>query len=65
MVRREIALLGTFGSIWRNYERAMSLAAENRVRLEPLITHSFPIDEAPVALETAKARNGCKVQLRM
>lgn len=65
MVRREIALLGTFASTWRNYERAVSLVVENRVRLQPLITHSFPIDEAPLALETAEARDGCKVQLRM
>ena len=65
MVRREIALLGTFASTWRNYERAVMLAVENRVRIEPLITHSFPIAEAPVAFVTAKAREGCKVQLRM
>jgi len=65
MVRGEVSLLGCFASTWRNYERAVSLAVENRVHLQPLITHSFPIDEAPLALETAKARDGCKVQLKM
>lgn len=65
LVRREITILGTFASTWDNYERAMSLAAENHVRLQPLITHSFPIDSAARALETAKAREGCKVQLMM
>jgi len=65
MVRREVALLGTFASTWRNYERAVSLAVESRVRLDPLITHSFPIEKASLAMETAKARNGCKIQLSM
>ena len=65
LVRREIALLGTFGSTWKNYEEAMDLAAGNRVSLLPLITHSFPIDEARAAFEIAKAKEGSKVQLVM
>jgi L-iditol 2-dehydrogenase len=65
LVRREIALLGTFGSNWKNYEEAMDLAADNRVALRPIVTHSFPIDEAELAFEKAKAREGCKVQLAM
>jgi len=65
LVRREISVLGTFGSTWRNYEEAMDLAADNRVALQPLVTHSFPIDEAKSAFEKAKAKEGCKVQLAM
>lgn len=65
LVRREMTLLGTFASTWKNYERAMTLAVQNKVRLGPLITHTFPIDDAKPALETAKAREGCKVQLMM
>jgi len=65
LVRREMMLLGAFASTWKNYERAMSLAIENKVRVQPLITHSFPLDDASLALETAKARDGCKVQLMM
>jgi L-iditol 2-dehydrogenase len=65
LVRREMTLLGTFASTWKNYERAMTLAVENKVRLQPLITHTFPIDDAKSAFETAKAREGCKVQLMM
>jgi L-iditol 2-dehydrogenase len=65
LVRREMKLLGTFASTWKNYERAMTLASENKVSLKPLITHSFPIDDASLALDTAKAREGCKVQLMM
>jgi L-iditol 2-dehydrogenase len=65
LVRGEIALLGTFGSTSRNYEEAMDLAANNMVSLQPLVTHSFPIDEARSAFEKAKAKEGCKVQLVM
>ena len=65
LVRREMTLFGTFASTWKNYERAMTLATEKKVNLEPLITHSFPIYEAKSAFEIAKAREGCKVQLVM
>ena len=65
LVRREISVLGTFGSTWKNYEEAMDLAADNRVALQSLVTHSFPIDDAKTAFEKAKAKEGCKVQLVM
>ena len=63
LVRREISVLGTFGSVWKNYEEAMDIAANNRVVLTTLVTHSFPIDDARSAFEKAKAKEGCKVQL--
>ena len=63
LVRAEIALLGTFASTWKNYEEAMELAARRKVQLEPLVTHRYSIDEAHAAFETAKAKEGCKVQL--
>ena len=63
LVRSEVALLGTFGSNWKNYEEAMELAVNHDVVLEPLVTHRYPIDEAHSAFEKAKAKEGCKVQL--
>jgi L-iditol 2-dehydrogenase len=63
LVRGEVALLGTFGSNWNDYEEAMKLAANHRVALEPLVTHRYPIDESHSAFEKAKAKEGCKVQL--
>ena len=65
LVRREISVLGTFGSVSKNYEDAMDLAADNRVVLTTLVTHSFPVDDARSAFEKAKAKEGCKVQLAM
>jgi L-iditol 2-dehydrogenase len=65
LVRSEIALLGTFASTWRNYEDAMKIAASGKVALEPLVTHRYPIDDAPSAFEKAKAKEGCKIQLEI
>lgn len=62
LVRREVSLFGTFVSTWKNYEQAMNLAVSKKVDLKPLVTHEFQIDQAVSAFETAKARDGCKVQ---
>jgi threonine dehydrogenase-like Zn-dependent dehydrogenase len=55
-------LFGTFVSTWKNYEQAMTLAVSKKVDLKPLVTHEFQIDQAVSAFETAKTRDGCKVQ---
>jgi threonine dehydrogenase-like Zn-dependent dehydrogenase len=65
LVRGEVALLGAFGSNWKNYEEAMELTINHEVLVEPLVTHRYPIDEAQSAFEKAKAKEGCKVQLVM
>ena len=65
LVRGEIALMGTFASTWKNYENAMEFAAKGKVTLEPIVTHRYPIDEARVAFEKAKAKEGCKIQLEI
>ena len=62
LVRKEVSLLGTFVSTWKNYEQAMTLAVSEKVNLKPLVTHEFQIDQAVSAFEKAKSREGCKVQ---
>ena len=62
LVRKEVTLSGTFVSTWKNYEQVMTLAASKKINLEPLVTHEFQIEKADLAFETAKARDGCKVQ---
>jgi len=39
----------------RNMEEFLRLAAQNRIQIEPLITHRFPLDDAPRAYETIMA----------
>ena len=65
MVRGEIALMGTFGSTWKNYEKAMELTANHSVDIESLVTHTYPIDDAQNAFKKAKAKEGCKVQIEI
>jgi L-iditol 2-dehydrogenase len=43
------------------YPRAISLAAEQRVDLTQLVTHRFPLGEAPDAFAAAAQRIGLKV----
>ncbi len=65
LVRRQVSLYGTFASTWKNYEEAMNLVVNQKVMLKPLVTHTFPIDEAASAFKIATAREGCKVQFSM
>jgi len=65
LVRRQISLYGTFASSWNSYEDAMDLIEYDKVDLEPLVTHEFPIEEADSAFRVAKSKDGCKVQLAM
>lgn len=62
LVRKEVSLLGTFVSTWKNYEQVMALVVSEKVNLKPLVTHEFQIDQAVSAFEKAKSREGCKVQ---
>jgi predicted dehydrogenase len=50
----------------RNMEEFLRLAAQGQVRLEPLITHRFPLEEAPRAYETIMApdKNSLAVLLK-
>jgi L-iditol 2-dehydrogenase len=43
------------------YDRAIELAASGRIALGPLVTHRFPLEQAPAALEFARGRSGVKV----
>lgn len=40
---------------------AIALAASGAIRLAPLVSHRFPLDEAPAAFEVLRSRAGLKV----
>ncbi len=46
------------GEGWGNCGRAVSLLASGRVRLKPLITHSFPLEEIEEGFKTFRERIG-------
>jgi L-iditol 2-dehydrogenase len=46
------------------YPRAIALTMAGTVRLQPLVTHVFPLEKADEAFATAVSRSGLKVCLR-
>jgi alcohol dehydrogenase, propanol-preferring len=50
-VRKQIALLGSYGFTKRGIEQLVQLAAAGRLDLESSITHTFPLDEVNTALK--------------
>ncbi|RIH82229.1 L-galactonate-5-dehydrogenase [Meiothermus luteus] len=52
----ELSLRGSLMYTARDYPEALRLLAQGQVRVEPLITHRFPLREAPAAFATALRR---------
>ena len=46
-----------------DYDRAIDLAASGRIQLDPLVTASFPLEDAPDALAAARSGDQLKVLL--
>jgi L-iditol 2-dehydrogenase len=64
LVRRQVALKGSYGSSWKHYEQAISLVKNEKVRAADIVTHRFALDQAQEAFQMAKAKTGCKVQFK-
>jgi L-iditol 2-dehydrogenase len=62
LVRRQVAILGSYASRWVHYEQAIALLREKKIRVDAIVTHRFQLDQAIEAFETAKSKSGCKVQ---
>ena len=63
MVAKEFSLQGSF-RFHEEFAWAVQLIAEKRIPLAPLLTHSFPVDQAVEAFTTANDRTkAMKVQL--
>jgi len=60
---KELRIQGVFSSNWRSWNRAMRLVRQGRVRLEPLISHRFPLSAWYQAFELLWQREGMKVLL--
>lgn len=61
MVRREITLSGAYDAKPENFDQSIELAKSGAVKVEDIITHRFPLENANEAFEAAKSRVGCKV----
>ena len=61
---RELSLHGAFASHRSQFERAMALAAEDKVDLDALATHHFHLDDIVDAIETTRRGDGLKSIIR-
>ena len=59
---KELTIKGTFLLV-NTFERCLQLLPD--LGLDPIVTHVFPLEEAPRAVETAKSGQGTKVLLRV
>jgi L-iditol 2-dehydrogenase len=60
---KECFVTGSHGSTPRQHELAVDLLAKGLVRVEPLMTHHFPLADINAAFTTMEARQGMKVML--
>ena len=60
---REIKFTGSLGSRWLNWRMALDMMKTGKVRLEPLVTHKFPLADWRVAFDVFEQKQGCKVFL--
>ena len=58
---KECFVTGSHGSVPRQHEIAVRLIAQGIVRVDPLITHRFPITQVNEAFETMASRQGMKI----
>lgn len=61
---KECFVTGSHGSVPRQHEIAVDLLRKGKVRVEPSITHRFPIDRIADAIRAAESREGMKVVVR-
>lgn len=57
----EIILTGASDHIGEDYRIAMRLITERRILLEPLISHTFKLDNLIEAFETVRSKKGLKI----
>jgi len=60
---KECFVTGSHGSTPRHHELAVDLLEKGLVRVEPLITHHFPLDEINQAFDTMESRQGMKIMV--
>jgi threonine dehydrogenase-like Zn-dependent dehydrogenase len=58
----EITVLGSM-AVLHSFAPALQLLATGAVRVQPLLTHAFPLERDPDALEAVRRGEGPKIQL--
>lgn len=63
LLRKSIALYGTFGHNWHNWEAVLQLFRAGKFNLKPLISGVFPLENWREAFEAAESRKAIKAVL--
>jgi L-iditol 2-dehydrogenase len=58
---KECFVTGSHGCVPRHHEMAIKLLERGLVRVEPLITHRFPLDQINQAFQTMESKQGMKI----
>ena len=58
---KECFVTGSHGCVPRHHELAVELLEKGLVRVEPLITHRFPLEEINDAFQTMESKQGMKI----
>lgn len=64
IVFKELKVLGSFDYTWLDFEEALHLIADGRVRTDPLITHRLPLERIDEGIALMQSRQALKVMLR-
>jgi L-iditol 2-dehydrogenase len=64
-IRGELRLVGAICYSYREYERALALLAEDRLHVDPLLAHVFPLEQAEEAFDFVLTRQGIKAILHV
>lgn len=63
IVRREIRIKGSLCYTWQDYKECIDLVESGRVRVEPMISHTFDLKDMDKALEVIDQRKAIKIIL--
>lgn len=60
LVRGEVDLNTSYGSLWRNFEQALRMMQQDRLPIEDILDDSFSVDRPADAFEAFLASENCK-----
>jgi 2-desacetyl-2-hydroxyethyl bacteriochlorophyllide A dehydrogenase len=64
VIRNELKLYGSICYNYKEFDQAVDLLAKNKIDVNPLIGHTFPLKEAAKAFDFGFSRKGVKIILK-
>ena len=63
IVEAELDVIGSWGTIWSSWDRALSLISTGKLKLEPLTTNKLSLDKWREGFKMMEERKALKVLL--